>query len=203
MAFWEGMLAGYGIAIPVGAIAILIIDTALRRGFYQGCMAGAGAASADLLFASLAALAGGALAPWIDPVSDPIRLVSGIVLVSLGIYGFWRLHANPPKKVDRSFRSNGGGRTYAQFLGLTLLNPLTIVYFASLILGGGSTHLVSTIDRAGFVVGAGLASLSWQTLLAGSGAIAHQRLSPRAQTALSIFGNLIVAGLGLRLIMSW
>lgn len=29
-AFWEGVLAGYGIAIPVGVIAILIVETGLR-----------------------------------------------------------------------------------------------------------------------------------------------------------------------------
>ena len=43
-AFWEGVLAGYGIAIPVGAIAILIVDLGLRRGFQPAFMAGAGAA---------------------------------------------------------------------------------------------------------------------------------------------------------------
>lgn len=30
-AFWEGVLAGYAIAVPVGAIAILIIETAWGR----------------------------------------------------------------------------------------------------------------------------------------------------------------------------
>ena len=61
-AFWEGVLAGYGIAIPVGAIAILIVDVGLRRGFDFGFMAGAGAATADFFYASLAALAGEILA---------------------------------------------------------------------------------------------------------------------------------------------
>lgn len=50
----EGVLAGYGIAIPVGAIAVLILDVSLRRGFRVGFMAGAGAAFADFLYAALA-----------------------------------------------------------------------------------------------------------------------------------------------------
>ena len=63
-------MAGYGIAIPVGAIAILIVDMGLRRGFGLGFMAGAGAAAADFIYASLAAVAGAndegsaALAGW-------------------------------------------------------------------------------------------------------------------------------------------
>jgi arginine exporter protein ArgO len=39
--FIRGLLAGYGIAIPVGAIAVLIMDTGMRRGFRHGFAAGA------------------------------------------------------------------------------------------------------------------------------------------------------------------
>ena len=53
-AFFEGALAGYGIAIPVGAIAVLIIEISLRQGFRSGFMAGAGAATADLIYAAVA-----------------------------------------------------------------------------------------------------------------------------------------------------
>ena len=55
--FTAGAIAGYGIAIPVGAISILIVNTSLRCGFGVGFMAGAGAATVDLLYASLAMLA--------------------------------------------------------------------------------------------------------------------------------------------------
>jgi threonine/homoserine/homoserine lactone efflux protein len=66
-AFWEGVLAGYGIAIPVGAIAILIVDMGLRRGFLSGFMAGAGAATADFIYALLAVIAGATLAMALAP----------------------------------------------------------------------------------------------------------------------------------------
>jgi threonine/homoserine/homoserine lactone efflux protein len=72
--FWEGVLAGYGIAIPVGAIAILIVDTGLRRGFTVGFMAGAGAAAADFIYASLAALTGEALASLLTPYATALRV---------------------------------------------------------------------------------------------------------------------------------
>jgi len=52
-----GLLAGYAIAIPVGAIDVLIIHTGLSHGLRTGIAAAAGAASADLLYASIAALA--------------------------------------------------------------------------------------------------------------------------------------------------
>ena len=69
-AFWEGVLAGYGIAIPVGAIAILIVDMGLRRGFPPAFMAGAGAATADFIYALLAVIAGQPW-PWLRPPMRP------------------------------------------------------------------------------------------------------------------------------------
>jgi threonine/homoserine/homoserine lactone efflux protein len=217
-AFWEGVLAGYGIAVPVGAIAVLIVDVGLRRGFRPAFAAGAGAASADFLYASLAALAGGALALLLAPFATPLRVASGLVLCGLGGYGLWRAWLGA-RAGEQSLRRapgehekpeigtagvDGGarpGRVYAQFLGLTLLNPLTVAYFAALVLGRGAGGAAAPVDRLIFVAGAGLASLSWQTLLAGFGALAHRRLSPGWRTGLSIAGNLMVLGLGLRLLV--
>ena len=61
-AFITGVVAGYGIAIPVGAIAILIMEAGIRRGFRPAFFAGAGAATADFLYAALAVVGGAALA---------------------------------------------------------------------------------------------------------------------------------------------
>ncbi len=201
MAFVEGLLAGYGIAIPVGAIAILIIDVALRTGFKAGFWAGAGAASADLFYAILAALAGQALTPWLSASANVMRVVSGVVLLCLGVYGLWRIRKTPAKAEPAAAAPRGYWAVYTQFLGLTLLNPLTVAYFASLILGGSGSGLSTFADRAAFTIGAGAASLSWQTLLAGFGAFAGRNLSPRVSILLSVTGNLIIIGLGLRILL--
>ena len=200
--FLQGVLAGYGIAIPVGAIAVLIVEMGLRSGFKKGFAAGAGAATADLVYASLAALVGQALSAWLAPYAVGLRLLSAAVLVGLGGLGLWQTY-------QAGRRAGGGqaarrpeirgGAVYIRFVGLTLLNPLTVAYFGALILGGGA-ELGSWEGAAAFVSGAVLASLSWQTLLAGLGALAHRHLSPRFQRAASLAGNLIVIGLGVRLL---
>lgn len=204
--FLEGVIAGYAIAIPVGPIAILIIDTGLRGGFRPGFAAGAGAASADLTYAALAAIAGAALATLIQPYELPLKIISAIVLIGLGAWGLWRLLSTPargsaqPQTVESQPAAIGGAwQTYVKFLGLTLINPLTVVYFAALIVGGGAKSLDTLDGRALFVLGAGLSSLSWQSLLAGIGAAAHRHLPPRFQTSASVIGNLVVIGLGLRI----
>ena len=201
--FWEGILAGYGIAIPVGAIAVLIVDVGLRRGFGFSFMAGAGAAAADLFYAVLAALAGEALASALEPYALGLRIASALVLLGLGGYGLWRMRqagdhqdAAPADDNDRSHL-----RTFGQFLGLTLLNPLTVAYFGALILGRNTGSIVTLADRTAFILGAALASLSWQTLLAVIGALAKRHLSPRFQRYTSVVGNLVVMGLGLRIVV--
>lgn len=202
-AFLAGVIAGYGIAIPVGAIAILIVETGLRRGFRAAFAAGAGAATADLVYALLAAFAGQSLARSFEPYAGGLRLVSAGVLIGLGGWGTWKAlqawRGEPdPEQIARADRSVL--RTYLRFSGLTLLNPLTVAYFAALILGG-SGGLVTWGDRAAFVAGAALASLSWQSLLAGFGAAAHSRLSPRVQVGASVLGNLIVIALGVGMLI--
>ena len=85
-----GVAAGYGIAIPVGAIAILIMDVGIRRGFGPAVSAGAGAATADLLYAALAVLGGATLASTVEAIGDPLRVVSGLVLLVIAVIGLVR-----------------------------------------------------------------------------------------------------------------
>lgn len=200
---FEGILAGYAIAIPVGPIAILIIDRGLRRGFLTGFAAGTGAASADLTYATLAVLAGQVIASVMAPVIAPLRIVSGFALVALGVWGLWGLRKDTKQsdtgdQQEQPAPTQGFLRTYFQFLGLTLVNPLTFVYFATIILSGSGTGLTSGGQRMLFVLGAWLASWSWQIGLAAVAGIARARLPEKFQVYTSFTGNLIVIGLGVR-----
>jgi threonine/homoserine/homoserine lactone efflux protein len=194
------MVAGYGIAVPVGPIAILVIDTALRGGFRPGSMAAAGAASADFIYAGLAAVAGEVIAAALAPLMLALRIASAVVLLTIGGYGLRRARVVKNREDGEPAQIRGGIRTYAQFLGLTLLNPLTVTYFGALILGGRVETLGTTPGRVLFVIGAWLASLSWQVFLATVGALARRRLSPRFQVLTSVAGNVIVIALGLRVL---
>jgi len=91
--------------------------------------------------------------------------------------------------------------TYARFLGLTIINPLTIVYFAAFVVGLGLADGLSFAGGVVFVAGAFLASLSWQLLLAGVGAVAGQALSDRVRIGTIVFGNLLVLALALVVVL--
>jgi threonine/homoserine/homoserine lactone efflux protein len=199
-AFFSGAIAGYGVAIPVGAIAILIIDAGLRRGLRIGFAAGAGTATADGVYAALAGLAGAAIASAIEPYIVELRWLSVAVLVAIAVRGLLALRhearamAATGGVVEReAVRRGDVRRTYLRFLGLTIVNPATVIYFAALILGLPSIG-EGSLDRAAFVVGAVVASLSWQSFIATIGALAHGRLPPHARLWTSLVGNLIVLG---------
>lgn len=200
--FVEGILAGYGIAIPVGAVAILIVNTAIRCGFSIGFMAGAGAATADLLYAVLASVAGVALTEVLEPLASPLRILGGLVLIGLASVGLWQ-GLKRTNHLEKTAEACAPLKMYAQFVGITVINPLTVVYFAALILGrGASAAQYSFLANTLFVVGAGLASLSWQTLLAAVGGVAGSRLSARFRLLATIFGNLVVLALAARILVT-
>ena len=199
-AFITGVAAGYGIAIPVGAIAILIMDVGIRRGFWPAFSAGAGAATADFLYAALAVLGGTALASAIESIGAPLRIASGVVLAVIALLGLIR-PAPPAEPASADSRGRDLSRTYARFVGLTIINPTTVVYFAAVVIGLGLAEEVTPGGGALFVLGAFLASLSWQTLIASVGAFAGHRLSARARRGVTILGNLVILAFALVILL--
>ena len=192
-AFVIGALAGYAIAIPVGPIAVLILRTGMRDGLRAAMAAGAGTATADVIYATIAMLAGPPLVTAIQPALVPARLVAAVVLLVLA--------ARQLRSVDFTGTSRepaGTGRTYATVLALTLLNPATIIYFASLTIGLPAISS-EPAARLAFVVAAGLASLSWQWLLAGAGAALHGRVPARLSMWTGIGSSAIIAVLALKI----
>lgn len=191
--FLIGVFAGYAIAIPVGPIAVLILRTGMRDGLRAAMAAGAGTATADLVYATVAMAAGPALVALIAPVLLPARLIAAALLLVLA--------ARQLRGVDFSGTAAAPaatGRTYATVLALTLLNPATVIYFASLTVGL-PTISSDLSARALFVVGAALASLSWQWLLAAAGSALHGRVPARLAPVTGIASSAIIAGLALKI----
>jgi threonine/homoserine/homoserine lactone efflux protein len=190
--FAAGAIAGYGIAIPVGPVAVLIIELGVRRGFRLAAPAGLGAATADGLYALLAVLAGASIAQLLDPITPALQVIAVVVLTLIALRGFWLAlyHARIGIPGNAELPAEPS-RTYLRFLAITLLNPTTILYFAALILGRPELGS-GPAERAAFIVGAALASTSWQLFLALLGSLFHQRLPWKAQLGISLLGNAVV-----------
>lgn len=200
-AFLLGVAAGYGIAIPVGAIAVLIVQVGIRCGFRCAASAGAGAATADLLYALLAVTGGVALVAAVEDVGEPLRWLSAGVLAVIAVIGLTRARRAPTTTEAALPRPREYALTYARFLGLTVINPLTVVYFAAIVLGLGLAAELTAGAAVSFVAGAFLASLSWQLLLAAVGALAGRRLPPRFAVGAAIAGNLLIFAMAVLIVV--
>lgn len=192
-AFLAGVGAGLGVAVPVGAVAVLIIEAGLRRGFRAAAAAGAGAATVDGVYATIAALFGGVVAVLIVPIETPLRIASVVVLAAIAIRLLLGARsANGARSVvTEPATPRSEWRTYLTFVGLTAVNPLTIVYFAALVIGlpdrpdGVSEQLV-------FAGGAFGASFAWQMVIAAIAGFGHRRLPPSFRTWTTVAGAVIV-----------
>jgi threonine/homoserine/homoserine lactone efflux protein len=192
-AFLLGVAAGYAIAIPFGPIAVLIVRTGVRQGLRAAAAAGAGTATADLVFVTIAMLFGAAASAFLAPILPAARLVAGAALAVIAVRGLLLT----PQTMQPEPGSVRAGNTYLLFLGLTMLNPPTVIYFVSLAIALPEVS-AEFASRAAFVVGAFLSSLSWQEFLAVVGAMLHGRLTPRLQRVAAVVSSLIILALAAR-----
>ncbi len=193
-AFLAGVVAGYGVAVPVGAIGVLIAGLSARTSLRVGAAAGMGAATADGIYALLAVAGGAAVAGLIAPIATPLRWLAAAVLLGLAAMTARSAFRRPgPARTDRPATPS---RAFLGLLGLTLLNPLTVVYFAALVLGRGGEG-----GGAWFVLGAFLASASWQLLIAGGGALVGRLLTgERGRIVTALVSSAVLAVLAVLLL---
>lgn len=192
--FLAGVVAGYGVAVPVGAIGVLIAGLSARTNLRVGAAAGLGAATADGIYASVAVLGGAAVAALIAPVATPLRWLAAAVLLVMAALTA-RSAFRPPGSA-RPEKPATPLRAYTGILALTLLNPATVVYFAALVLGGAGEG-----GGTWFVAGAFLSSASWQLLLAGGGTLIGRALTgDRGRLITALVSSAVIAVLALRLL---
>ncbi|MEW1590181.1 LysE family transporter [Micromonospora vinacea] len=199
-AFLAGLVAGYGVAIPVGAIAILILGLSARTSFRVGAAAALAVATADGLYAAVAVLGGAGLAGIIAPVAGPLRVVAAVVLLGLAGHGLWHTWSAHRSRRPPTARAGQGmgtpGWAYAALLGLTLLNPMTVLYFTALVLGRRDTADTGALAVALFVAGVFLASASWQLIIAGGGTVVGRALTgPRGRLVTGLVSSALIAAL--------
>lgn len=196
-----GVAAGLGVAMPLGAIAALLLREGLVSGFRVAAAGASGVALVDTLYCAVAVLAGSLVAPLIGAHERTFLMVAGAVVVAIGlrqlVAALRRRSADAPDEVTRTTPA----RAFATFVGLTAVNPLTLVYFVALA-AAVSTRSASWVGPVVFVVAVGLASWAWQLLLAGIGSSAGRALGPRTAEVVGILAAALVVTLGLGVMLS-
>lgn len=205
-ALLAGVVAGYGVAVPVGAIAVLVVSLSARTSWRIGAAAALGVASADGLYALLAVVGGTALAGLIAPVAEPMRLLAAVLLLAMAGhtgYSAVRRHRQGVHPDARRQAGTTATKAYGGLLLLTLLNPMTVVYFAALVIGRQSAGRPDLAAGALFVLGVFLASASWQLLLAGGGSLVGRALTgARGRLLTAVGSSALIVALAVVLLLS-
>jgi threonine/homoserine/homoserine lactone efflux protein len=198
---FKGIVIGLAIAAPVGPIGVLCIRRTLAEGRTSGFVSGLGAATADAIYGSVAALGLTFVANFLVSGGLWLRFVGGAFLVFLGVRTFM---ARPAER-GAFTRKNGLPGAYASTLFLTLTNPTTILSFAAIFAGLGAGSGGGDVPSVMLLVlGVFLGSALWWLVLSGVTSLFRARLSARglrwvnriSGTVLATFGVLAVSGLG-------
>jgi threonine/homoserine/homoserine lactone efflux protein len=203
-ALGAGLIVGIVVAAQFGAVGALLLETAVRAGPRAGAAAGLGVASVDVAYTAGAVVAGGAARAGLAAHQAEVKAVAAVILALVGGHGLWvltrgtspdqRAHAAPVSDVPR--RSGAPSAQYLRFVGLTAINPLTLVYFGSVT---ASLSLSGVAERVAFVAGAGTASALWHLALSLAAGHAGRWLTPRIQRVVSIAGRMAVVVMAIRL----
>ncbi|WP_403021812.1 LysE family transporter [Salinibacterium sp. GXW1014] len=201
----SGIIAGLAIAIPVGAIALLILYIAADHGVGRGLAAAFGAATVDTTYAMVAVTLGAVIAPFIAVAQEPLRYVSAGVLIVLAVVimrPIWRRGDSDAAARPSAFVSSGL-RVYLGLVALTVANPATIIYFMALTTGNAFGETMTFGDRAWFVAGVALGSGAWHAVLAVAGATLSRFLRGEgARRWTAAVGGLLMVGLAIRALVA-
>jgi threonine/homoserine/homoserine lactone efflux protein len=195
-ALLAGLIAGFAIAMQVGAVSLLLVEAAVTSGPRVGVAAGMGVATVDFLFGVVAAAAGGAVGATLAEHEGEIRLLAAAVLAGIAIHGLITLRA---AEQDEPAHALPARSHYARFIAITAANPLTIASFAAI---AASLSLGDPAAVAAFAIGVGAASALWHlalTLAAGHGG---RWITPRIRRGLAIAGRVAVLAIAAHLALS-
>lgn len=195
----RGLVVGFAIAAPVGAIGLLCIRRTLTDGRLVGFVSGLGAASADALYGLLAAMGLRSVSSVLMEHQSWVRLAGGLFLCYLGV----RTVTTRPSVEALAPSGRGLAIAYGSTFALTLTNPSTILSFAAVFSGMGLVDTTGDRWSAGLLVlGVFLGSALWWLLLSGGIGWVRRSLTPSGLRWVNLLSGAALAGLGLLALVS-
>jgi len=196
----RGFALGFAVAASPGPIFFLCLRRTLLRGRLYGFVSGLGVATADAVYAAIAAFGFAVVISAVSSGRRPFALVGGAVLIGIGLrILFNRSDVSAEAKVTSG---TGLSWAYGSTLGLTITNPATILSFAALAatlsLGGAGGPARPAVLVAGVLAG----SATWWCVLAIGASLLRARVTPAVIRAINTFSGAAIAALGMLAVYS-
>jgi threonine/homoserine/homoserine lactone efflux protein len=189
----KGILLGFSIAAPVGPIGVLCIRRTLSRGMGNGFVSGLGAATADAIYGSIAALGLSVVSSFLLEQQFFLRLIGGVFLLYLG----YTTYKSVPAETAATASGEGLLGAYASTLVLTITNPMTILSFTAVFAGLGLGAADETSTSALFLVlGVFIGSMLWWAILSGLVNVLRDRFDHQRLKWVNRLSGILIAGFG-------
>jgi threonine/homoserine/homoserine lactone efflux protein len=196
----RGFLLGFAVAASPGPIFFLCLRRTLLRGRLYGLLSGLGVATADAVYAAIAAFGVASVTTAIAGGRRPLAVIGGAALIVIGT----RILFDRPQNPRETPAPTGSGLAwpYLSTLGLTITNPATVISFAALATTLGLGAGAGLVKSGALVIGVLLGSAAWWCLLADAASLLRGRLTPAVIRRISMFSGLTIATLGMLAIYS-
>lgn len=193
----RGLIIGFAIAVPVGPIGILCIHRTLAKGKSHGLVSGLGAATADTLYGSIAALGLTIVSSFLIDHQLWLRLIGAIFLSCLGLK---ILLSKPAQDTENPNKINFAA-DYTSTFFLTLMNPMTILAFVAIYAGLGIT-CTNYASSALLIIGVFLGSCLWWFLLTSIASIFNKKFTDDKMIWLNRASGTIIILFGIILLLN-
>lgn len=191
--FIQGIIIGLTLAVPVGPISLVCIHRTVAGGRLHGIVSGLGVATADTFYAAVAFLGLTAVSGLIIGHQTLFRLLAGIILILVGI----RVFRSVPAAVSPVPDSESYIRDYLSLFAIAAANPLTIIFFITILPGFGVVAQGTTLIAAvPFVAGIFIGSTVWWIILCGSLGSVRSRLGTGNLRQINRVSGILIASFG-------
>lgn len=193
--FWQGLGFGLVLQVSVGPVCIAVLHKGLTQGFRHAFSMVWGVALADAFYILLS-LVGISAILQVGPARKAVGLAGALLLLCFGL----RYLRAPAQTVQVERQDESPFKSFAYGVGLTLTNPLTILFWAG-VLGA----MMSTRGKGGdegltfFALGCVVATILFLTAVALVGHSLEHVLSDRLSVWLNRVVGVFLIGFAIKL----
>lgn len=196
----EGAVVGFGIAVPVGPVALLSIQRTLHQGAWVGFIVGLAAASADTVYGAVAAFSLAYISDFLIEHQQVLRLVGGLFLIAFGVF----ILTNKREPHAARVSTAGLVGTFVSSFVITLANPVTALSFIAIFASLGLAQSASTnLQASALVAGVFLGAASWWFTLSAGAALLRHRVTPRGLLHVQRWSGYLIIGFGVYGVVSF
>lgn len=187
---FEGIVTGFLLATPVGPIGILAVRHTLAYGRRHGLVVGLGGASADVVYATIAALGVKLISLYVAGHEQILRIGGGVILLVVGLYTFRSVPGASTKSDSLLLHT----KVYISTFLLAISNPTTLVGFATVFtMLGVKQILPEHSDVVALVGGIFVGSFLWFFVLTGLARRIKERLTNEGLVRVNrVAGSLLI-----------